>query len=97
MSSIKRYLKQTVAYQGEGGRDPFTGEPVPGEPINIRARYEEKQRYVRGAQGSEVTSTAEVLMEIEPTLNGKIEGRPIQARESLVNRQGKVIGWRAFL
>lgn len=97
MRSISRHLRQTVQYQGEGGRDPFTGEPAPGEPVNIPARYEEKQRYVRNAQGSEVASTAEVLMETEPVLNGRIEGRPIQARESLVNRQGQVIGWRAFL
>ena len=106
MRSIKRYLKQTIAYQGEGALDPSTGEPkrdphtgeiLPGEPVSIPARYEEKQRYVRSAGGSEVTSTAEVLMETEPVLNGRINGRPIQARESLVDRRGRVIGWRAFL
>lgn len=99
-ATLRRWLNQSVFYIPPGSTNAF-GETVPGEPVEVRARFEERQQLVRNKQGSESLSTSEVLLEIEPELDAKIDGngreRPIQARENLVDLRGRVVGWRAFL
>lgn len=99
-ATLRRWLNQQVTYTPSGGTNQF-GEPIPGVPVEVRARFEERQNLVRTSTGAESLSTSEVLLEIEPELDAKIDGngreRPIQARESLVDLRGRVVGWRAFL
>lgn len=94
--SIRRHLKQTVELKRVIARDPIYGDAT-YETSTVPARKIEKTRLVRSSSGSEVVSDTEVWLELEPTTDGDIDGRPIQGRESMVNLSGRIEGWRAFL
>jgi hypothetical protein len=97
VSLIRRFTNQRVRYRPAAGEDPRTGRTILGDEREIPARYEEHHRLVRTNDGSEVTATTEVLMLEEPALGSRIEGREVIARESIVDKGGRVLGWTAYL
>lgn len=49
------------------------------------------------AQGSEVLSTSRVMTVEELQLGDLVNGREVQARESIVDVAGKTLGWTLYL
>ncbi len=93
---LRDHLNQTVVLRRTGGRD-FYGEIRYEDPVDLKARYSEKQQTVTNPQGQEVTSTAAVLTEEELRLGDLVNGRAVQSRESIVGFDGTVLGWRSYL
>ncbi|MDP9474441.1 MAG: hypothetical protein M3R38_01860 [Actinomycetota bacterium] len=94
---LRDYLNQTVTLRRATGGRTFEGEIRYEDPVDLKARYAEKQQAVTNPQGQEVTSTAAVLTEEELRLGDLVNGRAVQSRESIVDFDGTVLGWRSYL
>lgn len=98
--NITGFLKQTVTYNAKTGETAGGwGNPAYGATVSLPARKVEKQRLMRNASGVEVLSTTEVLLggALEPHVSDQIDGQEIQARESIVDFDGSIIGWTVYL
>ncbi len=66
-------------------------------PETIRVRYEPKSGVMRTATGASVAVESYVLTETAVSLEDKIEGSLVKRVETVVNKGGKVLGYKAFL
>jgi hypothetical protein len=96
MPDASKYMNQTVQFRPKTGTDGF-GKATFGPVEAVPARFVEKQQLIRNANGQEVMSSAEALMEREPKMGDTVNGRAVQNRKSLVAKDGTVMAWKAFL
>lgn len=80
-----------------GSVNPRTGQATLTPARQIPARIEEKQKQVRDSTGSEILATTRVMLVEEVKVGDRINGRPVVARENIVDVGGRVLGWTVFL
>lgn len=95
-SKLVKVCNQVVTLQRKSGTDSF-GKVTYSGPVEIRARYVEKQQRIVNPQGVEVTSSAEVTVVNEVAIGDKINTRTVQGRETVVSKPGKTLGLRLYL
>lgn len=94
--NLKGFLRQTVSYERRTGEDDWN-YPTFDDPVTLPARVEEKQNLVRAAGGQQVLATTKVMLAQEVQIRDRINGLDVQARESIVDVSGRILGWMAFL
>lgn len=94
--NIKGFLRQTVAWQQKTGENEW-GNAAYASPVVLPARVEKKQNMVRSPGGTEILATTRVMLIQEVDIGDTLDGQEVQARENLVDIQGRVLGWVAFL
>lgn len=96
--NLRGFLKQTVRYERKADTDEW-GSPSYEPEVTVPARIEEKQKLVRDGDGTEVLATTRVLLlaEPEPRIGDHVNGQDVQARESIVDVGGTLLGWTVYL
>lgn len=90
------YLGQTAQLQKQTGPDSY-GNMQYGAPQEIPVRMEGRVRLVRDVRGETVASNTTVFSISEIATMDKIDGRIVIDAMSIVDRDGDVIGWEAYL
>lgn len=97
---MKKYLKQTVAVttQTTPGGGFYGDSPPPTYATRtVPARKTIKQNEVRSAGGTEVIASTEVWLLDEVAIGDTIDGEAVQDRENVIDKNGRVLFWRAYL
>ena len=94
--NLRGFLKQTISLERLTGVDDW-GTPSFAPAVTLPARKEEKQKLVRSTDGAEVLATTRVLVVDEVVIGDRIDGRDVQARESVVDVGGRLLGWTVYL
>lgn len=96
MGLISGFANQAVELEKAGGTDG-SGDHVPGEKRTIRARFEPAFGSKRTATGELVEVESYVLSEAEIALGDRIEGSEVVRVETIIGKNGKVLGYEAWL
>lgn len=94
--NLKGFLKQTTSWEAKTGESDW-GDPTYAAPVTLRARVEEKQRRVLNAAGNEVLAETRVMLVDEVAVGDRLDGKQVQARESIVDVGGNTLGYTVFL
>ncbi len=100
---IKPFLKQTAVWERRTATSRFNDASY-AAPTTIRVRKEVRERMLRAsdtnpraADGVEKPSTTTYLSEEEIGLGDKLDGQIVQARTSITDISGKIIGWTSYM
>jgi hypothetical protein len=98
-SIVEGFTHQTVTYEPPGEIDPFTGDRQPGEAVEIKARYVNRQQRFVDRHGQEVRSQATAMVgpRVPLAVDGRIEGRLIERVKEIRDMEGQVLGFKAHL
>lgn len=94
--NLQGFLRQTVSWEAKTGESDW-GDATFGDPVTLPARVEERQNMVRAAGGLQVLATTKVMLVQEVAIGDRINGLDVQARESIVDVGGNVLGWTVYL
>lgn len=94
--NLKGFLRQTISWESKTGESDW-GDSTYAAPVSLVARVEEKQRRVLNAAGNEVLSETRVMLVDEVAVGDRLDGKQVQARESIVDVGGNTLGWTVFL
>lgn len=95
--NLRGFLRQTTSWEAKTGENDW-GDPAYATAVSLPARVEEKQRRVLNASGNEVLfSETRVMLVDEVAVGDRLDGKQVQARESIVDVGGNTLGWTVFL
>lgn len=98
-SIVEGFTHQIVVYRPPGERDPFTGDTSPGEEVEIKARYVNRQQRFVDRHGQEVRSQATAMVgpNVPIQVDGRIEGRLVERVKEIRDMEGDILGFKAHL
>lgn len=96
MTVLRRYMNQTVSFEqrtAEGSRGAHTY----ADPVNIAALYEPNFGTVTTQSGATTQAESRVVTTVELALGDKIEGYEIKRVDPVIEHDGTIAEWEAFL
>lgn len=96
MPGIGRYLKQTATLRRSGGFNE-QGEPDFSEPKTVRVRKVAGFGRSVNDLGVEVPNRTKLLMDVEVSVGDLIDEAPVEGVEAIVDKRGKILGYRVEL
>lgn len=107
--NLSRHLRQRVLWKQSTGQSQDLGYTYAG-PVEIKARVEEKVRSGESGPGTGLLAGTNIIVEADVKIGDLLatdldtldeSGEPyyevVEARESYVDRRGKVLGYKVFL
>lgn len=96
MTLVSSFSAQEITLERKEGGN-FYGETSYADPVTIRARYEPNSGMRRSATGVDVEVESYVLTETEIKLGDLIEGSEVRRVEPVIAKNGKTLGYEAYL
>lgn len=94
--NLQGFLHQTTSWEARVSENEW-GDPIYASAVELQARVEEKQRRVLNAAGNEVLSETRIMLVDEVDVGDRLDGAEVQARESIVDVGGNILGYTVFL
>ena len=88
-------LRQTVAWAQKTGADSRS-DPTFAAPVNLRARVRDKYRDIITADGTTVTTVAEVTTLVPISIDDRLNGRQVIQVDGIVDYAGNPVGYRSL-
>lgn len=93
---LNLYLNQTIQYEAQSDYDRY-GHVTYAKAVPVKARVEHDTRLMTNTSGETVTTNSKVWTVNEVKPNDRINGSIVINSFAMVNRQGKTIGWEAYI
>lgn len=96
MTLVGGFSQQTVNLERKSGTNAY-GETTYSAPVRIKARYEPSSGMRRSAMGVDIEVESYILTETEIRLGDLIEGSEVRRVEPIIAKNGKTLGYEAYL